>query len=163
MPTRPRTLTARPTAHAFKGGDGKSMTKQAFKDECDINRVMDRARRGASLAHLAEHKGQYGDFSDFTEQKYEQMLNKIADAKTIFFDLPAELRQNEFQNNPGKFFEFVNNPENNDKLEELFPALSAPGRQLPDVVQGVITPEPATPASTEPPAAAPIPPISAET
>ncbi len=155
MPARARNKTTRPTALNFKGDDAKSRTKQAFKDECDINRVMDRAGRGASLAHLAAHKGQYGDFSDFTERTYEQMLNRIADAKTIFFDLPAELRQNEFQNNPGKFFEFVNKPENHDRLEELFPALSAPGRQLPDVVQGVITPEPASPASTEPPVAAP--------
>lgn len=133
----------------------KSRTKQAFKDECDINRILDRAGRGASLSHLLNHSGQYGDFSDFTETTYDDMLQRISEARTIFYDLPAELRANEFQNHPGKFFEFVNNPANNDKLEELFPAMAAPGRQLPSVVEGVITPEPASPASAEPPPAAP--------
>ncbi len=156
MAARARNLRTRPEALLFSGESGKSKTKQAFKDECDINRVLDRGKRGASLAHLAEHSGQYGDFSDFTEQKYEEMLNQIAEAKTIFFDLPAELRQNEFQNNPAKFFEFVNNPGNNQRLEEIFPSMAGPGRQLDNLTEGgVLPPEQPEVASTETPPAAP--------
>ena len=113
---------------------GESITKQSFKDQCDINRVLDRARTGAGLSHLANYGGMYGDFSSWDERTYEDMQAQLANAVTIFNDLPAELRSVEFQNNPGKFFAFVNDPANADRLEELFPVLSQPGRQFPDVL-----------------------------
>lgn len=110
-----------------------SRTKQAFKDQTDINRVLDRASKGASLSHLMNHQGSYGDFSDWDANTYEEMLNKISRGNSIFYDLGAEVRS-EFGNNPGAFFEFVNNPENSDRLEEIFPDLAKPGKQLPDVL-----------------------------
>ena len=110
-----------------------SRTKQSFKDQTDINRVLDRASKGASLSHLMNHQGSYGDFSDWSGETYETMLNKISRGNSIFYDLPAEVRS-EFGNNPGAFFEFVNNPENSDRLEEIFPDLAKPGKQLPDVL-----------------------------
>ena len=109
------------------------VTNQSFKDECDINRVLDRAKHGASLSHLLQHGGSYGDFSTWDENTYEDMQINLARGASIFAELPAELRD-EFDNNPGKFYKFVNDPENKDRLEEIFPALSAPGRQLPDVI-----------------------------
>lgn len=112
---------------------GPETTNQAFKDECDINRVLDRSKHGASLSHLLNHGGSYGDFSTWNENTFEQMQIDYARGVSIFNDLPAELRS-EFDHNPGKFFGFVNDPENTDRLEEIFPALAAPGRQFPDVV-----------------------------
>lgn len=117
---------------------GVGKTEQCHKDECDINSVMKRAAHGVSLSHLANHGGRYGDFSDWDENTYQNLLDLAADAKTIFNDLPAEIRMNEFDNNPGKFFKFVNDPENNERLAELLPELAEPGRQLPDVVGGQI-------------------------
>ena len=124
------------------------LTKQSHKNECDINRVMDRARHGASLSHLLNHGGNYGDFSHVTEDWMQNTLDTIADANSIFYDLPAELRT-EFNNSPGAFFEFVNNPDNADRLDEIFPALSEPGRQL---LNPTTTSEPAPTAPVEPPA-----------
>lgn len=112
------------------------LTKQSFKGQCDINTVLDRAKHGASLSHLMNYGGEYGDFSHFTSEYYENALNEMARARSIFNDLPAELRQNEFQNDVGLFFERVNDPEYADRLEEIFPALAAPGRQFPDVIGG---------------------------
>ncbi len=158
MPARPKTGKRAETG--FKS-TGKSRAKQSFRNETDINQILHRVTSGASLAHLKEHEGQYGDFSDFDEQTYEQMQNRIAGAKTIFFDLPAELRS-EFDNNPGKFFGFVNDPANVDKLEEIFPALAAPGRDMPPVNTGVPTPpEPIEPVVPAPPApiVPPAPPV----
>ncbi len=148
MPQRSKTTGARK-----KWGTttpGKHMAKQAFKDECDINRVLDRAKHGASMKHLLNHQGTYGDFSDFDENTYNSMLNQIADAKTVFNDLPAELRS-EFGNNPGRFFEFVNDPANVDQLDEIFPSLQAPGRQLTPTPQPVPVPEPAPEPAPEAP------------
>jgi len=116
----------------------EGLTNQAFKDECDINRVLDRAKKGVGIAHLANYQGVYGDFSDMDANTYEAMVTNLANANSIFHDLGAELRA-EFDNNPGKFFEFVNNPENKDRLEEIFPTLAAPGKQFPDVIGGLAT------------------------
>lgn len=113
-------------------------TKQSFVAQCDINHIMERAKKGASLSHLANFGGQYGDFSNWDEHTYENMLNDLSRANTIFADLPAELR-NEFDNNVGKFMGFVNDPENKDRLEEIFPVLAEPGRQFPDVIGNLAT------------------------
>ena len=114
----------------------KNLAKQEHKDSTDLNRLLDAKKRGAALSHLENFQGMYGDFSDMTERNFEDMQNQIANAITIFNDLPAELRQNEFGNKPGRFFEFVNNPENADKLDEIFPQLARPGLQFPDVIGG---------------------------
>ena len=113
-------------------------TKQTYLDQCDINRTMDRVKHGASLSHLANYGGEYGDFSDWDANTYEDMQIQLARANSMFEDLPAELR-NEFENDPGKWLEFVNNPENKDRLEEIYPVLAAPGKQLPDVIGGLAT------------------------
>lgn len=109
------------------------LANQEFKEQCDINRTLDRAKRGASLSHLLNHGGRYGDFSDFNARTYNDLLERLADMHSIFYDLPAATRE-EFGNNPGAFFAFVNNPENEGRLPELLPELVKPGRQFPDVI-----------------------------
>ena len=104
-------------------------TDQSHKDQCDINRILDKAKRTGVVTHLNTHGHSYGDFTDFD---YEDAQIQIAKANSIFYDLGAEVRR-EFGNSPKAFFEFVNNPENKDKLAERLPQLAEPGRQLPDV------------------------------
>lgn len=107
--------------------DGR--TKQSYKDECDINKIMARAEKGGTISHLAKYEAVYGDFSDFDFQEQTQKLTR---GREIFDDLPAELRQ-EFGQSPAKFFEYVNDPANAGDLRRKLPPLSAPGRQLPKV------------------------------
>ncbi len=107
--------------------DGR--TKQAFRDECDIVKIMARADRGGTISHLAKHEAVYADFSDFD---FFEQTQKLTRGREIFDELPAELRQ-EFGQSPAKFFEYVNNPANADDLAQKLPALAAPGRQLPQV------------------------------
>lgn len=126
-------LTARRLKYGLDCSGEPSLTKQTFKDQCDINRVLDRAKTGAGLSHLANYGGLYGDFSNWDERTYEDMQSEMARGVSIFNDLPAELRQ-EFDNNPGKFFGFVNDPANQERLEEIFPVLAQPGLQFPDVL-----------------------------
>ena len=159
-----RTYNERRTRHATVNDDPE-LTVQSHKDNCNINRVLDRTKAGAGVSHLMKFAGQYGDFSDLDENSYEDMVTRLANARSIFEDLPAEIRE-EFGNNPGLFFKKVNDPEFKDRLEEIFPALAAPGRQFPDVLgqipkaiqEGFDTlaaassdapPEPGAPESTE--------------
>ncbi len=104
--------------------DGR--TKQAFADETNIQKIMERATRAGTISHLEKFKGVYADFSDFDFFKQTQQLTR---GREIFDELPAEIRQ-EFGQSPAKFFAHVNDPAN-FPLEETMPPLAAPGRQLP--------------------------------
>jgi len=107
--------------------DGR--TKQAFKDDADINKLLQRAQKTGTMSHLQKYETVYADFSGVD---WEETQNTLARGRQVFSELPSEVR-NEFQNSPGKFFEFVNDPANNDKLAEKLPHLAKPGRQNIDV------------------------------
>ncbi len=104
--------------------DGR--TKQSFRDETDINKLLQRAQKTGTISHLNKHEARYGDFSGF--DFFEAQLRLTA-GREIFDELPSEVR-NEFQQSPAAFFKYVNDPANSDRLESLLPALAAPGRQM---------------------------------
>lgn len=106
-----------------------SRTKQSFKEDCDINLILEKASRTGMVSHLSKYGAQYGDFVDVD---FESMLNTVAEANTLFAELPAEVRR-EFGNSQQKFFDFVNDPANKDDLHEKLPALAKAGTQLPQV------------------------------
>ncbi len=107
--------------------DGR--TKQSFKDETDINKLLARAQKTGTISHLNKHEAHYGDFETF--DFFEANL-KLTAGREIFDDLPSEIRS-EFDQSPAKFFQYVNDPENKDRLGKLLPGLAEPGKQLIDV------------------------------
>lgn len=111
------------------------MTKQAFKDSTDINKILKKAQRAGSLSHLVRHGATYGDFTD-VDGLLDASL-KIQRGQEIFDELPSELRR-EF-GNQFDFFRYVNDPANSGRLEELLPAAAAPGRQVPAVRRSAAT------------------------
>ncbi len=136
--------------------DGR--TKQAFKDETDIVKMLSRAQKAGTLSHLEKFEGMYGDFADFDFFHSQIMLSKGAE---VFKALPSELR-NEFNQSPEQFFEYVNDPANADELAKRLPALAEPGRQNIDLSGKTPPGDPpaATPAATAGPAEPPAPPAT---
>lgn len=122
--TREQLLRARPK---LDYSDGR--TQQAFKEETDINRIMARAQKTGTISHLAKNEAFYGDFADYD---FFENQRKLTLGRELFDTTPSEIRK-EFDNDPQKFFAYVNDPANKDNLERLLPALAAPGRQLMDV------------------------------
>lgn len=108
---------------------GESCCKQAFKDECDINKLLARGQVQAATTHLEAYGAQYGDFTGYD---FAEHMNKLTQGRQLFDKLPSEVR-NEFGQSPERFFEFVNHPDNVDRLHEVLPALAQPGRNFPDV------------------------------
>lgn len=115
--------------------DGR--TKQAFKDDCDVNKILKRAAKAGGLSHVQKHGAFYGDFANAPQDLFEarEMLER---GGQIFSELPAEIRS-EFGNDPLNFFEFANDPANADRLTEVLPAIAEPGWQLPEVNRGAGT------------------------
>lgn len=111
--------------------DGR--TKQAFKDQCDINKMLKKAQKVGSLSHLQKYPERiYGEFDgEFDLLTATERLDK---ANEIFNDLPSEVRS-EFHNDPLKFVLFAANPENNERLRDILPAIAEPGDYFPNPVQ----------------------------
>lgn len=133
---------------------GEGLTKQSFKDSCDINMILKKAQRTGTISHLAKHGPEYGDFAAFD---FFETQNKIARGKSIFEALPSEIRR-EFDQDPGLFFEYVNDPANAGRLSELLPGIAKPGNQIvKGVVRGAAAAAPSEPvASVSPQAATPL-------
>jgi len=142
-----------PKLQVKKYKDGR--TKQSFRDETDINKILHRAQKAGTLSHLEKYEGTYGDFSNF--DFLEAQINLTA-GREVFDALPSELR-NEFKQSPAAFFDFVNDPANKDDLANKLPKLAAPGRQnidvsgksAPDDPPASSAPEAPSAATTEPP------------
>ncbi|AXH75961.1 MAG: internal scaffolding protein [Microviridae sp.] len=91
------------------------LTKQSFKDECDINSIVKKALRNGMLPE-GNVNPIYGDFADVKD--YQEGLNVILKADAQFNSLPAHVRS-KFQNDPAQFLEFANNPANGKEMVEL--------------------------------------------
>lgn len=113
-----------PLKQVKKYTDGR--TKQSFRDECDINLIMQRAAQGGTISHLTKYEGIYADFSGYDFFEHTQ---KLTQGREVFDDLPAEIRR-EFGQSPQAFFEYVNDPNNKDELLKKLPGLARPGTQL---------------------------------
>jgi phage internal scaffolding protein len=104
---------SRPFSKVFKK---PSLTKQSFKAECDINNVMTKFEKHQQITHLNNGNPAYGDFS--TPEDYQQSFNTVLEAQKSFAALPSDVRA-KFTNDPIKFLEFVNNPENEEEIKSL--------------------------------------------
>lgn len=110
--------------------DGR--TKQSFKDSTDVNKIIRRAQKAGSLAHVQKYpEAVYGEFTGVDLLGAYQQVNR---AQQIFDDLPSEVRR-EFRNDALAFAGFASDPANAGKLQELLPAIAAPGDYFPNPVQ----------------------------
>lgn len=110
------------------------MTKQSFKDSCDINKMLKKAQKQGSLAHLIKYpEAVYGEFDgEFTLLDATQ---KIARAGQIFGDLPSEVRA-EYGNDPIAYVTDMNTRvKNGEDIAKLLPAIAEPGSYFPNPVE----------------------------
>lgn len=100
--------------------DDPSLTKQSFKDQCDVNQIVERYRRdnGGELLQMMQGYagGQFGDFSNVVD--YRSALDQINAAKGVFDALPAIVRKR-FDNDPAIFLDFCDDPQNHDELVRM--------------------------------------------
>ena len=78
------------------------MTEQSHKAACDINNIMARYVKTGTLDHVRKYEPVYADVSP---GEYHDAMNVIADTKTMFEELPSQLRR-QFQNDPEEFLRF---------------------------------------------------------
>ena len=93
----------------------ESMTEQAHKDEVNIQRIMKRYEKTGLIEHVNQHQGTYVDYTNAPD--YHTAMTLIANANSVFESVPARIRA-EFGNDPAQFLEFMQNPDNFEKIEE---------------------------------------------
>lgn len=92
-----------------------SMTKQSFRDECNINNILKKYQKTGAIEHANNHAPEYG-FA--TALSFTESMFIVTKAQALFDDLPSSLRT-KFNNDPGEFLEFTQNPENASEMAEL--------------------------------------------
>lgn len=92
-----------------------SMAKQSMKGECDINFIIQRFQKTGVIEHQREHEGNYGEF---TQLDYHEAMNVVAEANSMFETVPSNIRK-KFDNDPGKFLQFVTDAKNLDEMRDL--------------------------------------------
>ncbi|WP_445772212.1 hypothetical protein [Rheinheimera sp.] len=112
---------------------GHSLTKQSFKDECDINNIMARMQATGVVEHLNRYQGTYGDFTD-APTDYQSAIQAVLDARSMFQTVPAKIRA-QFGNDPGAFLSFVQDPSNHAELVNMGLALKKPEAPEPQTAQ----------------------------
>lgn len=128
---------------------GESLTEQSHKKSCQISTILDRYKKTGIITHNNSMQGTYADYPN--EMDFHLMQNKIAVAKSMFEAIPSNIRA-EFNNDPGTFLSFAQDPENREKMLEMGFSID----HLPPAVEP--EPEPAPEPEPEPePEPGPVP------
>lgn len=100
----------------------KSKTCQQFKDEADINHLIDNYTRTGSfydMRTLMRQKPRQPIFADFTEiPDFEQGQNILARGSSLFDMLPVKVRER-FNNSPELLLAFLRDSKNEDEAIKL--------------------------------------------
>lgn len=101
---------------AVEGSDGPNgiKTKQSFKDECDINNIVRKFDEGFPMP--IQQAWEEGDFVD--APTFQESMELVVYAREQFDSLPARIRD-KFANDPRRFFEFTQNPDNVEEMAAL--------------------------------------------
>ena len=81
-----------------------------------MRNILHKYEKTGILEHTASHGGTYLDYPD--QADFHAAMNTIAKAEEMFLTVPAEIRK-KFGNDPAEFCDFMQNPENRDKIEKM--------------------------------------------
>lgn len=103
-----------PTKSASAPGGGEMLTQQNFKNDADINTMVNRHLKG--IGKNLSNIGNTGMprqpiFGDFSQKSYHDMLNAVTDIRGQFGQLSPRIRTR-FQGDPGLLLRFLEDPAN---------------------------------------------------
>jgi phage internal scaffolding protein len=104
-----------------------SLTQQQFRDESDINNIVDRFMKTGHLPDPVSMP-QYVDYEGVFD--FQSAMNVVRQADENFMRMDAKVRAR-FHNSPQEFLEFFANPENQDEAVRLGLAVARPMESPP--------------------------------
>lgn len=104
-------------------------TKQSFKDECDINVILQRYAATGQITHINERAPMWGDAPALD---FAGAMALVVKAREEFAALPANVRDR-FNNNPQELLNFLSKAENQEEAVKLgLAAARTPPPQPPE-------------------------------
>lgn len=97
--------------------------KQAFRDQCDINKIIAKYNRTGMIEHVNKNAPFYGDVSDIAD--YQSALNLVIKADELFANMSSAIRER-FDNDATKMIAFLQNKDNLDEAIKLGMVLKKP-------------------------------------
>jgi phage internal scaffolding protein len=102
-----------------------SLTQQQFKEESDINTIVDRFMKSGVMPDPVRMP-QYVDFEGVFD--FQSAMNAVRAADDNFMRMDAKVRAR-FNNSPQEFLEFFANPENTQEAIRLGLAIPQPAAE----------------------------------
>lgn len=96
---------------------GPGLTKQSFKEACDINTILKQFERTGVVSHLNERKPIWG-FDLTSVPEFQKAQAQVLAAKAAFANLPSKVR-GRFHNDPKEMLAFLYDKENRDEAVKL--------------------------------------------
>lgn len=93
-----------------------SLAQDQFREQCDVNNIIDKFNRTGEISHIMKTQGVYMDTTNLPN--YQQSLQIVIDAEDAFMALPAEMRK-KFDNDPGKMIAYLEDPKNHKEAVTL--------------------------------------------
>ena len=123
--------------------DQTDMAKQQFKEECDVNIIVDRHLEMGGVINVQEFSDEVVELPDNFD--YHEALNRVRKAQEAFELLPAELRE-AHNHDPASVLRLIDSKEFQDGLVDEFgnskssptPA-DAPADKTPHEEGGTVT------------------------
>ena len=111
--------------HTFRSGyspqlrvsfetSGLSLTKQSFKQECDVNNIL----KNYNKTGVMPENFNPGEYRDLDGTDYQEYMQTVASANSMFEELPSALRKR-FKNDPAQLLSFVHDEKNVDEAHKL--------------------------------------------
>lgn len=98
---------------------GKTLTQQNFKDECDVNRIMERYQVTGYLVdplRIRTAVPKYGEFTNVPD--FQTAQNIIVEGREAFEKLPSGVRKY-FANDPALYLSFITDSDNFDEAIKM--------------------------------------------
>lgn len=97
--------------------EGASRTQQQFKDDCDVNKIMEKYRRTGTITFRKNvQDGVYMNLADAPD--YQEALNTVIQAERAFEEVPSKIRLR-FENDPKQFLAYLADPANHAEAVKL--------------------------------------------
>ena len=95
---------------------GPGKTKQNFREQVNINKMIERYKKTGMLDHVNARAPFYGDVSDIIS--YQESLAIVARANELFMNMSSTVRER-FANDPAKMIAFLQDEKNLDEAVRL--------------------------------------------
>ena len=93
---------------------GPSLTKQSFKQECDVNNIL----KNYNKTGVMPENFNPGEYRDLDGTDYQEYMQTVASANSMFEELPSALRKR-FKNDPAQLLSFVHDDKNVAEAQNL--------------------------------------------